>query len=281
MSSLRLASVWEKCACSAKTRLNQDLRGVVPRDNKTLTVRFLFWWLKSIADTIVAEGTGATVQGVKLPFIKSLQIPVAPLAEQQRIVGILDEAFEGIATTKANAEKNIQNSRAIFESHLQSVFTFRGKAWEKQSLASLCALFVDSAHRTPKYKEEGIPALRPRDVVNGKLNLVGALRVSEVEFEIQSKRYKPSPGDIVYPPDFFDFIVIDECHRGGANDESNWRGILEYFRGAYHDRHERGMGCGGRGSARAHEMIAGRVSRERSQCAQTNDAEADGEVVWS
>ena len=32
-----------------------------------------------------------------------------------------------------------------------------------------------------------------------------------------------------YPPDFFDFIIIDECHRGGANDEGNWRGILEYF----------------------------------------------------
>jgi type I restriction enzyme R subunit len=32
-----------------------------------------------------------------------------------------------------------------------------------------------------------------------------------------------------YPPDYFDFIVIDECHRGGANDESNWRGIMEYF----------------------------------------------------
>jgi type I restriction enzyme, R subunit len=32
-----------------------------------------------------------------------------------------------------------------------------------------------------------------------------------------------------YPPDFFDFIVIDKCHRGGANDESNWRGILDYF----------------------------------------------------
>ncbi len=37
----------------------------------------------------------------------------------------------------------------------------------------------------------------------------------------------PSFGE--YPPDFFDFIVIDECHRGGANDEGNWRGILEYF----------------------------------------------------
>ncbi len=32
-----------------------------------------------------------------------------------------------------------------------------------------------------------------------------------------------------YPPDFFDCIVVDECHRGGAHDESTWRGILEYF----------------------------------------------------
>ncbi|MCT0198630.1 DEAD/DEAH box helicase family protein [Synechococcus sp. CS-1325] len=40
---------------------------------------------------------------------------------------------------------------------------------------------------------------------------------------------KPSPWFGQYPPDFFDFIVIDECHRGGANNESTWRGILEYF----------------------------------------------------
>jgi type I restriction enzyme R subunit len=39
----------------------------------------------------------------------------------------------------------------------------------------------------------------------------------------------PSPYFGAYPPDFFDFIVIDECHRGGANDESTWRDILEYF----------------------------------------------------
>ena len=39
----------------------------------------------------------------------------------------------------------------------------------------------------------------------------------------------PAPNFGDYPPDFFDFVVIDECHRGGANDESTWRGILEYF----------------------------------------------------
>jgi len=40
---------------------------------------------------------------------------------------------------------------------------------------------------------------------------------------------KPAPYFGSYPPDYFDFIIIDECHRGGANDEGNWRGIMEYF----------------------------------------------------
>jgi len=43
---------------------------------------------------------------------------------------------------------------------------------------------------------------------------------------------KPVPSFGEYPPNFFDFIVIDECHRGGAEDESTWRGILEYFKPA-------------------------------------------------
>jgi len=45
----------------------------------------------------------------------------------------------------------------------------------------------------------------------------------------QDEAGNPVPNFGDYPPDFFDFIIIDECHRGGASDESNWRGILEYF----------------------------------------------------
>ena len=40
---------------------------------------------------------------------------------------------------------------------------------------------------------------------------------------------QPSSNFGEYPSDFFDLIVVDECHRGGANNESNWRGILDYF----------------------------------------------------
>lgn len=128
------------CLLAQDTAINQDLRGIIPRDSNTLSVRFLFWWFKSIADVIVAEGTGATVQGVKLPFVKSLQIPVLSLPEQHRIVAILDEAFDGIATAKANAEQNLQNARALFESHLQQVFTERGKGWVEKRLGEVCTI---------------------------------------------------------------------------------------------------------------------------------------------
>lgn len=129
------------CLLGQDTAINQDLRGIIPRDTKTLSVRFLFWWLKTMADTIIAEGTGATVQGVKLPFVKSLQIPVPPLPEQQRIVGLLDEAFAGLATAQANAEKNLQNARALFESRLNDVFSKRGKGWVERRLEEVSTIF--------------------------------------------------------------------------------------------------------------------------------------------
>jgi type I restriction enzyme S subunit len=128
------------CLLGQDTAINQDLRGIIPISPKNLEIKFLFWWLKSISDLIVAEGTGATVQGVKLPFIKGLQLPLPPLPEQQRIVTLLDEAFDGIATARAHAEKNLQNARAIFESHLQSVFTVRGDGWMEKTLAEVCAI---------------------------------------------------------------------------------------------------------------------------------------------
>ena len=67
-------------------------------------------------------------------LLKDLEIKFPPLPEQQRIVGILDEAFEGIATAKANTEKNLHNARALFESHLEAVFTQCGEGWQDKRL---------------------------------------------------------------------------------------------------------------------------------------------------
>lgn len=126
------------CLLGQDTAINQDLRGIVPISSATLSVRFLFWWLKSVADTIVAEGTGATVQGVKLPFVRTLQIPLPPLSEQQRIISVLDEAFAAIATACANTEQNLRNAREVLESQLNGLLAQHDEGWTEKPLAELC-----------------------------------------------------------------------------------------------------------------------------------------------
>jgi type I restriction enzyme S subunit len=94
---------------------------------------------------------GSTVRNLNIGLAKTVEIPYPPLPEQQRIVGILDEAFDGIATAKANAEKNLQNARTLFESHLQSVFTHRGPGWVEKPLGEVCA--ITSTLVDPRKKE--------------------------------------------------------------------------------------------------------------------------------
>jgi type I restriction enzyme S subunit len=77
---------------------------------------------------------GSTVRNLNIGLVKGVEIPIPSASEQRRIVGILDEAFEGIATAKANAERNLQNAGALFESHLQSIFTQRGEGWVERRL---------------------------------------------------------------------------------------------------------------------------------------------------
>ena len=90
-------------------------------------------FISSKTEDIYRLGTGATFPNISTAALAGLTLLMPPLAEQRRIVGILDEAFEGLATAKANAEQNLQNARALFESHLQAVFTQRGDGWvEKQ-----------------------------------------------------------------------------------------------------------------------------------------------------
>ena len=95
---------------------------------------YLRAFLASTFDVFNGAKTGAAIPHLDKEAMYQLQFPFPPLAEQQRIVGLLDEAFEGLATAKANAEKNLQNARALFESHLQSVFTQRGPGWVETTL---------------------------------------------------------------------------------------------------------------------------------------------------
>ena len=82
------------------------------------------------------------------------------------------------------------------------------------------------------FPEDALVRIAPDDIrKKGRVPKNGSLffTIFQTFMSGPPKDGQPSPYFGEYPPDFFDFIVIDECHRGGANDESNWRGILDYF----------------------------------------------------
>jgi type I restriction enzyme S subunit len=111
---------------------NQGCKGLVP--NADTYYKFLFYYLGSIVELLNTLGTGATFKELSGGKLKEVPIPVPPLAEQKRIVAVLDEAFAAIATAKAHAEKNLQNARALFDSHLNAVFSQRGDGWVETTL---------------------------------------------------------------------------------------------------------------------------------------------------
>ena len=92
-------------------------------------LEFFGYMLVFIEEAIKEAGDGCGGQTELARSVLAERFSVSypeSLAEQQRIVALLDEAFAGLATAKANAEGNLRNARAIFESHLQSVFSQRG-----------------------------------------------------------------------------------------------------------------------------------------------------------
>lgn len=82
------------------------------------------------------------------------------------------------------------------------------------------------------FPEDALKRIKPKEVnKTGQVPTNGSIffTIFQSFMSGSDAEGKPLPNFGQYPPDFFDFIIIDECHRGGANDEGNWRGILEYF----------------------------------------------------
>ncbi len=109
------------------------------RANNSILPKFLFIYIKSDSfqkkkDELAGVGI---MGGIKKSDVLTIPIPVPPLPEQKRIVAILDEAFERITKAKENAEKNLKNTKEIFESYLQNVFENKGEGWEEKKIQDI------------------------------------------------------------------------------------------------------------------------------------------------
>ena len=150
--------------------------------------------------TVAKECTGTTRNRISRSNLGLTPIPVPPLAEQQRIVGLLDEAFAGLATAKANAEKNLQNARALFESHLQSVFADQWQIGELVTLADLATDITDGDHLPPPKSPTGVPFITIGNIVKEtrEIDFSDTFMVPRAYFDALKPYKKPRQGDVLY-----------------------------------------------------------------------------------
>ena len=104
-----------------------------------------------VQNQFASLASGAIVKNISGDLVKKTKLPIPPLPEQQRIVAILDDAFESIAIAKANAEKNLQNAKALFESYLQGVFSQVGEGWKTKTLGDTSILKIIDGDRGSNY----------------------------------------------------------------------------------------------------------------------------------
>jgi type I restriction enzyme, S subunit len=132
-----------------------------------LSREYLLFWLLSdeTCDRINATCTGARMPRAQMNEVMDFDFPLPPLPEQHRIVGLLDEAFAGLATAKANAEKNLQNARELFESHLNEVFSKKGEGWVEKRLGEVGTTQTGSTPKTSDQSNYGsfISFIKPGD----------------------------------------------------------------------------------------------------------------------
>ncbi|MBN1364390.1 MAG: restriction endonuclease subunit S [Syntrophaceae bacterium] len=143
---------------------------------------FLFFQTKTYWDIINAGVSGSAQGGFNATKLSRLSVPLPPLPEQKRIVAILDKAFAAIATAKANAEKNLQNARELFDSYLQGVFADPGDDWEEKKLGecfklksgnNLTSKMMIENGKFPVYGGNGIAGMYDNFNLSGSNIIVG------------------------------------------------------------------------------------------------------------
>jgi len=173
---------------------NQGCKGLVPRSR--IEHKFLYYYLGSIVDLLNELGTGATFKELSGGNLKKVVVPLPPLAEQQRIVTILDEAFDGIAIAKVNAEKTLRNARDLFDSRVQEIFRVCGNGCRAERLTDLCEV-KDGTHDSPQYVLRGIPFVTQKNIRPDGLSFESTKFISLNDHANFYRRSNVAKGDIL------------------------------------------------------------------------------------
>ncbi|MDQ3920228.1 MAG: restriction endonuclease subunit S [Acidobacteriota bacterium] len=176
--------------------INQDIKALCPKG--VIDARFLYFLLHSKMNLLLSKvSKGATVHRLMTEDIRCLEFILPPLNEQKRISDILGKAFDGIATAKANAEKNLQNARALFEAYLQSVFTQENEGWLETTIGQHIR-FIDYRGKTPQKTGNGLRLITAKNVKMGYVQETPMEFVAPNTYDSWMTRGIPRRGDVLF-----------------------------------------------------------------------------------
>ena len=104
----------------------------------SLLPKFLFYGVNKHLKDIEDVTSFTTVKHISSKKIKDIEFPIPPLEEQKQIVAKLDQCFEAIDKAKANATKNLENAKELFQSKLNDIFSQKGEGWVEKKLGDVC-----------------------------------------------------------------------------------------------------------------------------------------------
>jgi type I restriction enzyme S subunit len=179
--------------------------------------QFVYLLLESVFDHFQEESTGAAIPGISREQVLGLQIPLPPLPEQQRIVGVLDEAFASLTAAQAHAAQNLQNARDLFESHLNAVFTQRVEGWMEKKLGEV-SQFKNGLNYNKSSGGQTLPVVGVADFQDNYLVPLSELQSATIDGVI-ADNYAIQPNDILTVRSNGSKHLVGRCMLVGDVDE--------------------------------------------------------------
>ena len=194
-------------------------------DLSKILKKYLFHWFDWDTEKIKKEqGAGTTMIHVTKGSMEDRVLPLPSLPEQERIVTILDEAFEGIDKAIANTEKNLANARELFDSYLNNIFTQNCEGWEETTLGKI-ASFKNGLNFSKSSKGEIIRIVGVKDFQKNHIVPVDQLDKIQIDGDL-SKDYELQSGDILTVRSNGNKELIGRCMLvNGMTDKTSYSGF--------------------------------------------------------
>ncbi len=162
---------------------------------------FLCYWLDSdeLKKQTMTSLHGATMAHITKGIIENAIVSYPSLSEQQSIVDYLDTAFAKIDAMKANAEKALNEAKALFQASLKEMLEPK-EGWEEKMLKDICSDIVDCPHTTPQKVgfPTQYPCIRTSELKGGSIDWSTMQYLDENEYKKRVSRLVPKPNDLVY-----------------------------------------------------------------------------------